>query len=134
MSDATAPKGLDLTHIAPTITCDDLAESLRFYTEILGFEVTERWERDGQLLGVSLRAGKSDLMLSQDDWKKGRERKKGVGIRFYCSTPQNIDELAAQIQARGGKLENEPTDQPWGARDFAIVDPDGFAISISTEM
>jgi len=60
---------LSLTHIAPTITCDDLERSMHFYTEVLGFEVTERWEHDGVLLGASLRAGKADLMLSQDDWK-----------------------------------------------------------------
>jgi uncharacterized glyoxalase superfamily protein PhnB len=31
-------------------------------------------------------------------------------------------------------LAEEPTDQPWGARDFGVVDPDGFQISISTGM
>ena len=47
---------------------------------------------------------------------------------------QDIDELAAAIRARGGELAQEPTDQPWGARDFAVVDPDGFKISISSRM
>jgi hypothetical protein len=45
----------------------------------LGFAVDERWEDNGMLLGVMMRAGKSQIGLSQDDWKKGRDRKKGVG-------------------------------------------------------
>ena len=72
--------------------------------------------------------------LGQDDFQKGRDRQKGVGVRLYCTTGQDIDTLAADIEARGGELAQKPTDQPWGARDFAVVDPDGFAISISTGM
>lgn len=45
-----------------------------------------------------------------------------------------MDQLAADIKARGGSLLSEPTDQPWGSRDFAVEDPDGFKISISSRM
>ena len=56
-----------------------------FY-EALGFTVDERWEDNGTLLGVMMRAGKHQIGLSQDDWKKGRDRKKGIGMRVYLST------------------------------------------------
>ena len=42
--------------------------------------------------------------------------------------------VAAAIKARGGELDSEPTDRPWGARDFSVVDPDGFRISISSQI
>ncbi len=70
--------------------------------------------------------------LGQDDWKKGRDRVKGQGFRMYCGTTQDVDALARQIEARGGTLVEKPTDRPWGGRDFAVVDPDGFTITIST--
>ena len=60
------------------------------------------------------------------------DRAKGVALRLYCITGQDIDQLAAAIQSRGGKLAQEPRDEPWGTRDFAVVDPDGFLISITT--
>jgi uncharacterized glyoxalase superfamily protein PhnB len=72
-------------------------------------------------------------MIGQDDWKKGRDRIKGVGVRFYCSTDQDIDRLAARIKAQGGTLAQEPKDQPWGTRDLSIDDPDGYKITIANE-
>jgi hypothetical protein len=44
---------------------------------------------------VMLRAGEARINLSQDDWKKGRDRQKGVGMRIFVSTTQDIDQLAA---------------------------------------
>ena len=76
-------------------------------------------------------AGSVSFMLSQDDWKKGRDRAKGEGVRIYCTTAQDVDVLAKQIKARGGTLAQEPRDEPWGMRDFAVVDPDGYKITIA---
>jgi uncharacterized glyoxalase superfamily protein PhnB len=58
---------------------------------------------------------------------------KGVGFRLYCSTTQDVDVLAKGIQARGGKLDQEPKNQQWGTRDFALTDPDGFKITIGKD-
>jgi predicted lactoylglutathione lyase len=65
--------------IVPILTVDDLQKSITFY-EALGFAVDERWEEQGTLLGVMVRAGAMRLGLNQDDWKKGRDRQKGVGL------------------------------------------------------
>ncbi len=126
----TSPAGLAITDVSPGMTANDLAKSLAWYTDVVGFTVEERWMRDGLLAGVSLRAGKATFMLGQDDWKKGRDRQKGVGFRLYCETTQDVDALAKKIEARGGTLDQQPTDQPWGMRDFALTDPDGFKITI----
>jgi uncharacterized glyoxalase superfamily protein PhnB len=127
------PDKLHLTSLTPSLTVGDVNATLRFYTEVLGFEITERFEQDGRLGGAVLAAGEARLLIGQDDWKKGRDRQKGIGFRLYLGTAQSIDDLAAAIQARGAQLDREPTDQPWGTRDFAISDPDGFAITFSSE-
>jgi uncharacterized glyoxalase superfamily protein PhnB len=126
-----APAGLAITDVSPGITVNDLTKSLAWYTDVVGFTVEERWMKDGVLAGVSLRAGKATFMLGQDDWKKGRDRQKGAGFRLYCETSQDIDVLAKKIEARGGKLDQQPTDQPWGMRDIGLTDPDGFKITIA---
>jgi len=125
------PAGLAITDVSPGITANDLMKSLAWYTDVVGFTIEERWIRDGVLAGVSLRAGKATFMLGQDDWKKGRDRQKGAGFRLYCETSQDIDALAKKIEARGGVLDQQPTDQPWGMRDIALTDPDGFKITIA---
>jgi lactoylglutathione lyase len=126
-------EALKMSEASPGLTVNDLEKSLAWYRDVLGFVVEERWEQEGKLMGVSLRTGSVTFMISQDDWKKGRDRKKGEGFRLYCTTTQDVDALAKTIQARGGKLDQEPRDQPWGTRDFALTDPDGFKITIGAD-
>ena len=123
---------LQLTAVMPTITVNDLLASIAWYRDVLGFTVDEEMEHDGQVMGAALSAGDATFLLTQDDFKKGRDRPKGTGFRLYCTTNQDVDELAAAIVANGGKLDQEPKDQPWGGRNFAVSDPDGFKISISS--
>lgn len=128
----TTVSTLNATSLAPGFTVNDLARSLTFY-EGLGFAVEERWETDGKLRGVMLRAGNARLGLSQDDFAKGRDRVKGVGTRVWIETAQNIDDLATAAKAAGVPLDAEPADMPWGGRAFAVTDPDGFKLTISSE-
>ena len=127
------PETLRLREISPAFTVDDLARSVAFYTDILGFTIEERWEDGGKLMGVTVKAGRAHLNLSQDDFAKGRNRAKGVGHRIYCDTVQDLDQLAARIKARGATLDREPMDMPWGNRTFALTDPDGFKITFGQE-
>jgi lactoylglutathione lyase len=127
------PETLRLRSVEPALTVDDIERSLRFYTDVLGFVVGERWEEGGQLRGVSLKAGACSLGLSQDDWSKGRDRKKGEGISLWCGTAQDIDALAARIKAAGARLAQEPSDSPEGGRMLAVDDPDGFRLRLYKE-
>src|SRR5437764_1318766 len=114
----------------PSWTVDDLERSLQFYTNVLGFIVGDRWGDGGVLRGVMLKAGVCELGLSQDDWAKGRNRKKGEAVRISCQTAQDIDALAARIKAGGGRLTEEPQDTAWGTRSLSVDDPDGFHLTI----
>jgi uncharacterized glyoxalase superfamily protein PhnB len=116
----------------PSFTVNDIQQSVRFF-EGLGFAVEERWEDKGVLNGVMLRAGTAQIGLSQDDWKKGRNRQKGVGFRVFIGTTQDIDQLAAAAKAAGITLDEEPHDTPWGTRAFDVTEPSGFQLTISTE-
>ena len=86
---ATTQQAVQVTSITPIFTVDDLQKSIAFY-EALGFTVGERWEDNGALLGVMLSAGKTQIGLNQDDWKKGRDRKKGVGVRLFLATTRVV--------------------------------------------
>ncbi len=127
------PETLRLRSLEPSLTVGDLDTSIRFYTEVLGFVVGERWTHDGVLRGVLLKAGACEIGLSQDDWAKGRDRKKGEGMRIWCSTAQDVDALARRVRAAGGAVAEGPVDQSWGARSLSIVDPDGFGLTIYRE-
>lgn len=132
MKERRQPETLRLRSLMPALTVNDLAASVAWYRDVLGFIVAEEFRREDRVVGVRLTAGTVDFLLGQDDFAKGRDRKKGVALRLYAITGQDIDQLAAAIKEKGGQLAQEPQDQPWGARDLAVVDPDGFQISIST--
>ena len=129
---ARTGEGLALRSASPSFTVNDLDRSLSWYRDILGFGVEETWKNDdGKVVGVSLKAGDVSFMIGQDDWKKGRDRRKGEGFRIYCETRKDVDTLAKRIETKGGRLDSGPTDQPWGVRDISLTDPDGFKITIA---
>lgn len=125
------PQTLRLRAFEPSLTVNDLQKSIAFYTNILGFIVGDRWMDGSVLKGVMLKAGACSLGLSQDDWSKGRDRLKGLGVRIWCETVQDINALADRIRRAGGVLTEGPRDNAeWKMQTMAIDDLDGYHITI----
>lgn len=120
---------LAATSVMPSLTVNHLQKSLDFFSG-LGFEIEERWEENGALLGAMLRAGNARVGLSQDDGKKGLDRVKGIGVRIMVEASDDINAVAARAKAAGITLSKEPHDTEWGARAFEVMEPSGFALTI----
>src|SRR5262245_53239949 len=130
-----SPETLRLRSFTPSLTVNDLPKSIAFYTDGLGFIIKERWADGDTLKGVMLKAGVSELGLSQDDWKLGQDRPKGAGFRLWCETVQSVDAIAARMKAAGFALIEEPTDHPeWQVRSISVDDPDGFHVTIAQDI
>jgi len=130
MATATESR-LQAKTLSASLTVNDLQQSITFF-EALGFAVSDRWEDQGTLLGVMLSAGDVSIGLSQDDWKKGRDRQKGVGMRLFIETKQDIDQIASRARTAGVKLDAEPHDTEWKTRAFEVTEPSGFKITIGS--
>ena len=130
----SAVKGTSFRSGAVGFTVNDISASMRWYCDVLGFLVKQRWEDKGVLRGAELAAGDATVFIGQDDWEKGRDRLKGEGVRlyFYVQARKDVDRLAEGIRSRGGSLASEPQDA-WGARSFSLVDPTGYKITISSD-
>lgn len=115
-----------------SLTVKDLEKSIAWYHDVVGFAVTQRYEREGKLMAVSLAAGDVRILIGQDDGAKGWDRAKGEGFSMQITTDQSIDAVAARITAHGGTLDSQPIDMPWGVRMFRLRDPDGFRLTISS--
>ena len=129
-----AAKGTQFHSAGVYITVDDISASMAWYRDVLGFTVKDRWEQDGTTFGAELLAGDVLVYIMQDDWKKGRDRVKGEGMRvfFYVKSRKDVDRLADQIKNRGGTIASGPQDA-FGMRAMDLVDPSGFKITISSE-
>lgn len=130
---AARPRGSELTRITAGFTANDAEASIKWYCDVLGFTVIERWEHEGRFMGAQIGSGDVVINLGQDDWKQGRDRVKGVGARLYISMGPDVDGYAAAIKARGGTLAQEPITD-WGVRAFGINDPDGYKLTFMHEL
>jgi uncharacterized glyoxalase superfamily protein PhnB len=126
------PEPFRAVSLAASLTVKDLQQSLSWYQDVMGFEVDQKFEREGKLMAVVVKAGDVRFLLGQDDGAKGWDRVKGEGFSLLLTTNQNVDEIANRIKERGGTLQSEPADMPWGARAFRLLDPDGYRLSISS--
>jgi len=122
---------LQAKSLATNITASDLARSIKFYTEGLGFEIVQRHEREGVLRYVALKGGEAHVGLGTDDFAKGRDRVKGVGLRISITTSQDINALAERAKHAGITLDDGPAKLPWGPMGFSVTDPDGFKLTIA---
>ena len=130
---ATTEEAVQIGASVPTLTVDDLQKSIAFY-EAIGFSTDDRWEEKGALLGVMMRSGATQIGLNQDDWKKGRDRKKGIGVRLsFSTTAENVDAIARRARNSGVTLKTEPHDTEWSSRAFEVIDPSGFLLTIFSE-
>lgn len=127
------PQSFRARALSASLTVKDLETSLAWYRDVVGFTVDQRHERGGTLRAVSFKAGDVRILINQDDGAKGWERTKGEGFSLQFTTAQSVDDIARRIKERGGTLESEPVDTPWGARVFRLRDPDGFKLVISSE-
>ena len=120
--------------LSASITVKDLPTSMKWYCDVVGFVEDGRYEIEGKLRSVMVKAGDVRILLNQDDGAKGWDRQKYAGVSLQITTAQNVDDVANRIRNAGGTLASEPADMPWGTRAFRVYDPDGFQYSISSPL
>ena len=122
----------EATSLGASLTVNDLASSVAWYRDVLGFVVEKEYDRDGVKFAARLTAGPVAILVTQDTGEKGLNRIKGEGFSLQFTTKQSIDAIAERVKSHGVVLDTEPADI-WGARVFRVRDPDGFRLVISSE-
>jgi uncharacterized glyoxalase superfamily protein PhnB len=132
-SKRSQPESFRGRSLGASLTVKDLAASVAWYRDVLGFHVHESYSQDGKLQAVELKAGAVQIWLNQDDGAAGLDRVKGAGMSFQVTTTQDVDTLGARITSNGGNLTMPPTTMSWGPRVLRVQDPDGFRWVISSD-
>ena len=132
---------MDITIHSSFLPHDDPQASLSFYRDALGFEVRNHVEYGGMTwntvgppdqpdVNVVLHPPGADPGVTEDERRTITEMMaKGTyaGIMLAAS---DLDRVFERVQANDGEVMQEPTDQPWGARDCAFRDPAGNMVRI----
>ena len=116
---------------------DDMPAMIRFYRDVLGFEITEDENTSNVYL---VKDGTLFLLYGRNDFEKmtGRnyEYSRGLNghfeIALYVDTFEDVDKEYARIIAQGGRSVLEPTTEPWGQRTCYIADPEGNLVEIGS--
>ena len=114
---------------------DDIQKSLEFYNEIMGAEIAQLHaeEEGGPLTLAILKLGHFSMMLHPQDEhaEEFAASKPGLGIHIQIRV-DDVDAYYQHCLEEGAMLAvlGEPVDQPWGWREFALKDPDGYIWSI----
>lgn len=132
----TTTAAINATTLGCSITCKDIAKSIAFYRDAIGFAVAQTFENEGKVTAAVVAAGDIRIVLNQDNGKLGWDRIKGQGfyLQINVAALADVDAAAARIKAAGGTLLSEPADRPWGVRMFQFNDLDGFKMGVSTPL
>ena len=86
--------------LSASLTVKDIERSLAWYQDVLGFIIDRKYEREGKLRAVAVKAGDVLLLIGQDDGAKGLERVKGEGLSLTITTDQDVDAIAHRITGK----------------------------------
>lgn len=106
----------------------DLQVSAAFYTETFGFK--ELATSPGYILlhrsPLTLGLKTDELLWHPDSGERPVESLvRGVGVELVLET-SDIDQFHTRMQQAGAAIHEPLKEQPWGATDFRMLDPDGY--------
>lgn len=132
---------MDITIHTTFLPQDDPEAALGFYRDTLGFELRNdvgyeglRWLTVGppgqQEVNLVLYPPGSDPGVTEEERRTITDMMaKGTYASIMLAT-KNLAATFDQLQAGDVEIVQEPTDQPWGARDCAVRDPAGNMVRI----
>ena len=116
---------------------NDMAAMIRFYRDVLGFEIREPEDtsnvylvKDGPLFLLYGRKDFEDLTRHRYDYVKGLNGHSEIAL--YVDTFEEVDAAFRNAVANGAKPVLEPETEPWGQRTCYIADPEGNLIEIGS--
>ena len=123
------PKFEDAVAIVPV---RDVALSVEFYADILGFE--RRFVSDDRNFAIVVHGDAALHFLHADDEASLRATANHISVYLWV---KNIDLLYTRYKPKLDRLEQgrvrAPFDQPYGMREFHVKDPDGCLLLFGEE-
>jgi uncharacterized glyoxalase superfamily protein PhnB len=115
----------------PHLPVKNLRDTLDFYREALGFYDEWTWENEiGHLKDGGIRKDDMRLLFAEDPEftdaiNNGQHR---LPLMWFVD---NIDEVFSDFQSRNIQIEDTLRTHPYGMREFAFIDINGYYIRVA---
>lgn len=115
----------------------DMPTMVRFYRDVLGFEIKENddasnvyLEKDGTLFLLYRRSDFEDMTSHRFHYADGvhGHYEIALSVEDYAA----VDQAFAEVVAKGATAVLKPTTEPWGQRTCYVADPEGNLIEIGS--
>ena len=128
----TTTSAVNFISATPNLLAADVSASLTFYRDVLGFELVRSVPDEAPYVFVWLKRGGVELFLN--DVKTASDSIKldlraGGTSTLYVDV-SDVKALLDQLTGRA-KVVMPLTDQFYGMREFAILDPDGYLVTFA---
>ena len=113
----------------PVFPVADVAASIEWYRRVFEFEprVVNPPGNEVPVYAIISRDSVSIHLLRSDEAPHGLAAP--VQAQFWIE--DNLDDLFNRVKAIGPKVIQEPSDRPWGHRDFMVADLDGNIVWVT---
>ncbi len=119
------------------IMVNDMGAMIRFYRDVLGFEIKEAEDASNVYL---IKDGTLFMLYRRSDFEKMTNHKyeyvKGLNghteLALYVDSFEEVDKAYSDAIGRGAASVLAPEDEPWGQRTCYIADPEGNLIEIGS--
>lgn len=115
----------------PNLIVSDMAASLAFYRDVLGFQLAQSVPDEAPFVFAWLKRGGVELFLNDAKPVVSEFTNLRAGNTSTLFVIVNdVDAFHAQLSGRA-RIVMGLTDQFYGTREFAILDPDGYLITFA---
>jgi lactoylglutathione lyase len=115
----------------PNLLVSDMAASLAFYRDVLGFQLEQSVPDAAPFVFAWLKRGGVELFLNDAKPVVSEHTSLRAGNTSTLFVVVNdVDAFHAQLSGRA-RIVMGLTDQFYGMREFAILDPDGYLITFA---
>ena len=109
-------------HVVPILNVRDVAASLAYYVDVLGFQLSWAWGEPPTYGGVV--SGRAEIQFCQDG--------QGGSGTWVAVWVDDVDALYERFLDRDVDIRQPPTTFEWGVREMNVADLDGHRIRFST--
>jgi len=127
MTNSETTKGMSIKHVIPQLRTTDMASTIRFYTEMLGFAV--EFDYEGFYVGLRAEEQLIHFKLVDEPDPSIQYVDEGGHLHLYLQT-DDVTSFAEQLKTKGVALVEDVKNTAWNTKEIVLQDDQGHTLYI----